>query len=228
MPVRDVVILSAARIPIGRYGGSFKDLHPAELGAVAARAAIERVGINPSDVDEVLIGHGRQAGSGLNPGRQVGHRAGIPHRAPAQTINKACASGLLPPLGVDFETALGALLNTPRHRKARPRTSRSRYGNGLGGCNVEPALSDEWRQRLRLAFYIALISAGLVFLMTWPESAATLGTIRFRCQMRYGRSLSSSYWPLSGMSVGVTSIHAGEAEPPVMFCQRDNYLTQCV
>ena len=94
MPVRDVVILSAARTPIGRYGGSFKDLHPAELGAVAARAAIERAGIRASDVDEVLIGHGRQAGSGPNPGRQVGHRAGIPHGAPAQTINKACASGL--------------------------------------------------------------------------------------------------------------------------------------
>ena len=94
MPVRDVVILSAARTPIGRYGGSFKDLHPAELGAVAARAAIARAGIAASDVDEVLVGHGRQAGSGPNPGRQVGHRAGVPDRAPAQTINKACASSL--------------------------------------------------------------------------------------------------------------------------------------
>jgi acetyl-CoA C-acetyltransferase len=94
MPVRDVVILSAARTPIGRYGGSFRDLHPAELGAVAARAAIARAGIAASDVDEVLIGHGRQAGSGPNPGRQVGHRAGVPDSAPAQTINKACASSL--------------------------------------------------------------------------------------------------------------------------------------
>ncbi len=94
MPVRDVVILSAARTPIGRYGGSFKDLHPAELGAVAARAAIAIAGISASDVDEVVIGHGRQAGSGPNPARQVGHRAGIPHTAPAQTVNKACASSL--------------------------------------------------------------------------------------------------------------------------------------
>src|ERR1700750_1412562 len=94
MPVRDVVILSAAPTPLGRYGGSFKDLHPAELGAVAARAAIERAGIAASDIDEVLIGHGRQAGSGPNPGRQVGKRTGIPDAAPAQTINKACASGL--------------------------------------------------------------------------------------------------------------------------------------
>lgn len=94
MPVRDVVILSAARTPIGRYGGSFKDIHPAELGAVASRAAIERAGISASDVDDVVVGHGRQAGSGPNPGRQVGHRAGVPHGAPAQTINKACASSL--------------------------------------------------------------------------------------------------------------------------------------
>jgi len=94
MSVAEVVILGAARTPIGRYGGSFRDIHPAELGAVAARAAIERAGLTPGDIDEVFIGHGRQGGSGPNPGRQVGHRAGIPHSAPAQTINKACASGL--------------------------------------------------------------------------------------------------------------------------------------
>jgi acetyl-CoA C-acetyltransferase len=94
MPAVDVVILSAARTPIGKYGGSFKDVHPAELGAVAARAAIERAAIAPADVDEVLMGHGRQAGSGPNPARQVAHRAGIPAAAPAQTVNKACASGL--------------------------------------------------------------------------------------------------------------------------------------
>src|SRR5215470_4162831 len=94
MPVTDVVILSAQRTPIGKYGGSFKDLHPSELGAVAARAAIADAGLTPADVDEVLMGHGRQAGSGPNPARQVGHRAGVPNEAPAYTINKACASGL--------------------------------------------------------------------------------------------------------------------------------------
>ena len=94
MAVRDVVILAAARTPIGRYGGSFKDVHPAELGAIATRAAIERAGVPPDEIDEVIMGHGRQAGSGPNPARQVGHRAGIPVTTPAQTINKACASGL--------------------------------------------------------------------------------------------------------------------------------------
>jgi acetyl-CoA C-acetyltransferase len=89
-----VVILGAVRTAIGRYGGSFKDLHPAELGAAAAGAAIARAGLAPSDIQEVLMGHGRQAGSGPNPARQVAHRAGVPYEAPAQTINKACASGL--------------------------------------------------------------------------------------------------------------------------------------
>jgi acetyl-CoA C-acetyltransferase len=94
MPAREVVIVGAARTPIGKYGGSFRDIHPAELGAVAATAAIARAGLRPADIHEVVIGHGRQAGSGPNPARQVGHRAGVPHAAPAQTINKACASGL--------------------------------------------------------------------------------------------------------------------------------------
>jgi acetyl-CoA C-acetyltransferase len=94
MAARDVVILGAARTPIGRYGGSFKNLHPAELGAVAARAALERARVPADEVDEVLMGHARQAGSGPNPARQIAQRAGIPASAPAHTINKACASGL--------------------------------------------------------------------------------------------------------------------------------------
>ncbi|MBP7775942.1 MAG: thiolase family protein [Acidobacteria bacterium] len=94
MPARDVVILGAARTPIGRYGGAFKDVHPAELGAAAVRAALERAGVPGAEVDEVLIGHARQAGSGPNPGRQVSVKAGLPASVPAQTVNKACASGL--------------------------------------------------------------------------------------------------------------------------------------
>jgi len=90
----DVFVVGAARTPIGRYGGTLKSVHPAQLGAVAARAALERAGLSGSDVDEVFIGHGRQAGSGPNPGRQVAVRAGVPVEAPAQTINQACASSL--------------------------------------------------------------------------------------------------------------------------------------
>ena len=94
MQSTDVVIVGAARTPIGRYGGAFRSVHPAELGAVAARAVLDRSRTDPADVDEVIIGHGRQAGSGPNPARQVGRRAGLADAVPAQTINKACASGM--------------------------------------------------------------------------------------------------------------------------------------
>jgi acetyl-CoA C-acetyltransferase len=89
-----VVIVGAARTAIGRYGGTLRKTHPAELGARAATAALERAGVRPEDVDEALFGHGRQAGSGPNPARQVCQRAGVPFTVPAQTINQACASGL--------------------------------------------------------------------------------------------------------------------------------------
>jgi acetyl-CoA C-acetyltransferase len=94
MPSSSVWIVGAARTPIGRYGGAFASVHPAELGAVAARAAIARAQIDPASIDETFIGHARQAGSGPNPARQVGRRAGLPDTVPATTINKACASGM--------------------------------------------------------------------------------------------------------------------------------------
>ena len=94
MPFSEVVIVGAARTPIGRYGGSFRNVHPADLGVAAATAAMARARVPADAIDEVLIGHGRQAGSGPNPARQVGIKAGIPDTVPAQTINKACASGL--------------------------------------------------------------------------------------------------------------------------------------
>ncbi len=94
MKLADVVVVGAARTAIGRYGGAFKNIHPAELGAVAARAAVARAGVDGAAVDEVIMGHARQAGSGPNPARQVVRRAGLPDTVHAQTINKACASGL--------------------------------------------------------------------------------------------------------------------------------------
>ncbi len=94
MPLENVVIIGAARTPIGRYGGAFRNVHPAELGAMATRAALERARVDPAVVDEALVGHARQAGSGPNPARQVVRRAGLPDSVPAQTINKACASGM--------------------------------------------------------------------------------------------------------------------------------------
>jgi acetyl-CoA C-acetyltransferase len=92
--MRSVYILSAVRTPIGKYGGSLRDLSAPDMGVVVAQAALERAGIAPEEVGEVVFGQARQAGNGPNPGRQVAVRAGIPVRVPAYTVNQACASGL--------------------------------------------------------------------------------------------------------------------------------------
>jgi acetyl-CoA C-acetyltransferase len=90
----DVFIASAVRTPIGKFGGTLAPMTAVELGAIAVAEALARAGVAPDKVDEVLIGQARQAGSGPNPARQVGYRAGIPETVPATTINKACGSGL--------------------------------------------------------------------------------------------------------------------------------------
>ena len=89
-----VYLAGATRTPIGNFGGGLASSSAAELGGFAARAALERAGIAPQAVDEVIVGHARQAGNGPNLARQIGRRAGLPDAAPAFTINKACASGL--------------------------------------------------------------------------------------------------------------------------------------
>jgi acetyl-CoA C-acetyltransferase len=91
--MREVVILSAVRTPIGNFGGALKDVPAAELGAVAAAEAIRRAGLEPEQVDEAVIGCARQAGNGPNIARQILIRAGMPHDKTAFTVNKACASG---------------------------------------------------------------------------------------------------------------------------------------
>ena len=89
-----VYILSAVRTPIGKFGGSLASLSAADLGVVAAKAALERAGVQPQQVEETIFGNARQAGGGPNPARQISIRSGIPQEVPAYTVNKACASGI--------------------------------------------------------------------------------------------------------------------------------------
>jgi acetyl-CoA C-acetyltransferase len=89
-----VYILSAVRTPIGKFGGSLASRTAADLGVVAAKAAMERAGIQPGQVEETIFGNARQAGGGPNPARQISIRSGVPQEVPAFTVNKACASGL--------------------------------------------------------------------------------------------------------------------------------------
>ena len=92
--MQGVYILSAVRTPIGKFGGSLASMTAADMGVVAAKAAMERAGVHPEQVDETIFGNARQAGGGPNPARQISVRSGVPQEVPAFTVNKACASGM--------------------------------------------------------------------------------------------------------------------------------------
>jgi len=90
----DVVIVSAARTPVGSFNGAFAGTAAHDLGKIAIAAAIERAGITPADVDEVILGQVLQAGAGQGPARQAAVRAGVPVESPAWSLNQLCGSGL--------------------------------------------------------------------------------------------------------------------------------------
>src|SRR4029079_6378046 len=90
----DVVIVSAARTPVGSFNGAFGALPAHELGAVAIKAALERAKVSPEDVDEVILGQVLTAGEGQNPARQAAMAAGIPQEKTAYVINQLCGSGV--------------------------------------------------------------------------------------------------------------------------------------
>lgn len=94
MSKQEIVIVSAVRTPIGSFNGSLKDIEAPKLGALVIQSALEKVGITPEQVSEVIMGNVLQAGAGQNPARQASIHAGIPQEVPAFTINKVCGSGL--------------------------------------------------------------------------------------------------------------------------------------
>ncbi|WJY28648.1 MULTISPECIES: acetyl-CoA C-acetyltransferase [Sporosarcina] len=90
----EIIIASAVRTPIGSFLGALKTVSAAELGAIAIKEAVQRAGIVPEEIDEVIMGNVLQAGSGQNPARQASIKAGLSEQVPATTINKVCGSGL--------------------------------------------------------------------------------------------------------------------------------------
>lgn len=92
--MREVVIVSAVRTAIGTFGGSLKDVPAAELGAIVIKEAVNKAGIKPELVEEVVMGNVIQAGQGQNVARQAAIKAGLPVEIPSMTINKVCGSGL--------------------------------------------------------------------------------------------------------------------------------------
>ena len=92
--MKDVVIASACRTPIGKFQGGLAGFSAPELGALAAAEAVKRAGIDAADVEEVIFGNVLAAGLGQNPARQVARAAGVPDAVGSLTINKVCGSGL--------------------------------------------------------------------------------------------------------------------------------------
>jgi acetyl-CoA C-acetyltransferase len=94
MEITDIVAISAVRTPMGRFGGTLKDMPVYHLGATAIKAALERAKVDPKEVGEVILGNCRQAGNGPNPARSASLFADVPAEVPVQTINMACPSGM--------------------------------------------------------------------------------------------------------------------------------------
>lgn len=92
--MKEVYIVSAVRTPMGSWGGSLKDFSATRLGSIAIKAALERAGVSPSEVNEVLMGCVLQANLGQAPARQAARFAGVPDNVPCTTVNKVCASGM--------------------------------------------------------------------------------------------------------------------------------------
>lgn len=91
---RETVILSACRTPVGRFLGALSDIPAVTLGGIAIAEAINRAGVAPNEVDEVIVGNVLQAGQGQNPGRLAMQAAGMPNEVPAVTVNKLCGSSM--------------------------------------------------------------------------------------------------------------------------------------
>lgn len=94
MDLKDVVVIAGARIPMGRFGGTLKDMPAYDLGATALEHAFRRAGIEGKDVDDVVMGHCRQAGNYVNPAHTAAAKAGVPYEIPSISLNMACPAGM--------------------------------------------------------------------------------------------------------------------------------------
>ena len=92
--MKDIVIISGVRTPIGKFQGTLKSFPATQLGAMTVKAAVERAGLDPKQIDEVIMGNVVSAGLGQNPARQAALRGGLLPEVAAMTINKVCGSGL--------------------------------------------------------------------------------------------------------------------------------------
>ncbi|HEY6844171.1 MAG TPA: thiolase family protein [Thermoanaerobaculia bacterium] len=103
----EIYLIAALRTPIGKFGGSLAAMTAADLGVASAKCTIERSGIDPTKIDEVIFGNARQAGVGPNVARQIAIRSGLRHEVPAYTVNQACGSGLRAIMNASDQIRLG-------------------------------------------------------------------------------------------------------------------------
>lgn len=143
-----VYIVSAVRTPIGSFGGSLKDFTAPQLGAIAIKAAVERAGIQPTDVQEVLMGCVIQANTGQAPARQAAKFAGLPDQVICTTVNKVCASGmkaiaqaaqsiLLGDADIVVAGGMESMSNVPYY------SANMRWGNKYGNVNMIDGLAKD-------------------------------------------------------------------------------------
>ena len=104
---QDIYLVAALRTPIGKFGGALSALTAAQLGTESAKATVDRSGIDPEAIDEVIFGNARQAGVGPNVARQIAIKSGLRHEVPAYTVNQACGSGLRAIMNASDQIRLG-------------------------------------------------------------------------------------------------------------------------
>lgn len=144
MNSNDIVIISATRTAIGKFGGQFSSISAVELGTTAAKSAIEKGKVDPSLIDTVIFGQVLQAGIGQNPARQVALNSGLPHTSTALTVNEVCGSGLKSILLAAQALRLGdakiVLAGGMENMSLAPHLLPNRFATKNGNCTMIDAL----------------------------------------------------------------------------------------
>jgi acetyl-CoA C-acetyltransferase len=145
--MKEVVIVSAVRTPIGRFMGALSQIAAPELGAIAIKGALERINLDPSQVGEVIMGHVLQAGTGQAPARQAAIKAGIPNTVPCTTINKVCASGMKTIMQAAQSIALGdqevVIAGGMENMSMAPHLLSMRNGQKFGPSTLEDSMQKD-------------------------------------------------------------------------------------
>ncbi len=145
--MKDVVIVSAARTPIGSFLGGLSTISAPRLGAIAIKGAMDKIGLDPNLVDEVLMGNVVQAGTGQAPARQAALYAGLPNTVPCTTINKVCASGMKAVMQAAQSIALGdaniIVAGGMENMSSIPHYYHARSGTKFGPITMEDGLQKD-------------------------------------------------------------------------------------